>query len=110
MATIGPPTTCDFLAPDTVTVSPSPLDPQRSDSLAHTVARSTPQAWLFVAPGQQAAAGVAFSNPEPGPGGYSQTAFTGYLATHGDGYRVVRLGVLDAVIPDHPVHHLPPLG
>ena len=100
----------DFLAPDTVTISPTPLDPRRSDSLARTVARSTPQAWLFFAPGHEAAAGVTFSNPEPGPGGYSQAAFTGYLALHGDGYRVVRLGVLDAVIPDHPVRHLPPLG
>ncbi len=100
----------DFLAPDTVTISPTPLDPRRSDSLARTVARSTPQAWLFFAPGHELAAGVTFSNPEPGPGGYSQAAFTGYLALHGDGYRVVRLGVLDAVIPDHPVRHLPPLG
>ena len=27
-----------------------------------------------------------------------------------DGYRVIRLGVLDAVIPAHPVRHLPPVG
>lgn len=100
----------DFLAPHTVVISPSPLDPRRSDSLARTVARSTPQAWLFFAPGDELAAAATFSNPDPGPGGYSQAAFTGYLTAHGNRYRVIRLGVLDAVIPHHPVRHLPPLG
>ena len=100
----------DFLAPHTVTVSPSPLDVQRSTSIARTVRRGTPQAWLFFAPGQEAAAGAAFSNPEPGPGGYTESAFTAYLSAQGIGYRVVHLGILDAVLPDRPVTHLPPLG
>ena len=100
----------DFLAPHTVTVSPSPLDVQRSASLARSVRHGTPQAWLFFAPGSEALAGAAFSNPEPGPGGYSEGAFTAYLTAHGDAYRVVHLGILDAVLPQHPVRHLPPLG
>ena len=100
----------DFLGPDTVTISPSPLDLRRSGRLARTVARSTPQAWLFFAPADEAAAAVTFSNPDPGPGGYSQPAFTAYLTAHGTSYQVVHLGVLNAVIPHHPVRHLPPLG
>jgi hypothetical protein len=102
--------TLDFLAPDGVTISPSPLDPQRSVGLAHAVADSRAPAWLFFAPGQGEAAGDAFSNPEPGPGGYTEDAFIAYLTAHGDGYRVVRLGILDAVVPDHAIHHVPPLG
>ncbi len=100
----------DFLAPHTVTVSPSPMDVQRSASLARRVRAGTPQAWLFFAPGREAAAGAAFSNPEPGPGGYSESAFTAYLTAHGNAYRVVHLGILDAVVPRHPVRGLPPLG
>ena len=100
----------DFLAPHTVTVSPSPLDVQRSASLARSVRNATPQTWLFFTPGREAAAGAAFSNPEPGPGGYTQSAFTAYLSAHGNAYRVVHLGILDAVVPRHPVHDLPPLG
>jgi len=100
----------DFLAPHTVTVSPSPLDVQRSTSLARSVREGTPQTWLFFAPGREAVAGAAFSNPELGPGGYSESAFTAYLTAHGNGYRVVHLGILDAVIPDHPVRHLPAPG
>ena len=100
----------DFLAPHTVTISPSPLDVQRSQSLARAVRRGSPQAWLFFAPGHEADAGAAFANPEPGPGGYSEGAFTAYLTAHGNGYRLVHLGILDAVIPRHRVRTLPPLG
>jgi hypothetical protein len=89
-------------------VSPSPLDFQRSATLARIVARATPQAWLFFAPGHRAAAKAAFSNPEPGPGYYTQTLFCDYLTAQHVGYRVVKLGVLDAVIPDRPVRHVPP--
>jgi hypothetical protein len=97
----------DFLGPRTVAVSPSPLDDQRSIALARVVADSTPQAWLFFAPGHAAEAAAAFSNPEPGPDNYSQPAFTAYLTSRGIGYRVVHLGLLNAVVPDRPVRHLP---
>jgi hypothetical protein len=102
--------TLDFLAPTTVTVSPSPLDVRRSAALAHAVARSPRPAWLFFAPGDEAVAAGAFSNPQPGPGGYTQARFIAYLTAHGDRYRVIPLGVLNAVVPDQAVHHLPPLG
>jgi hypothetical protein len=100
--------TLDFLAPDALTVSPSPLDVQRSTDLARAVARSPRPAWLFFAPGSDVAAANAFSNPQPGPGGYTQATFIAYLTAHGDPYRVIPLGVLDAVVPDHAVHQLPP--
>ena len=90
--------------------SSSPLDDQRSSALAHTVARDDRPAWLFFAPGPETAAANASSNPDPGPGGYSQGAFTAYLTAHRVGYRIVHLGVLDAVIPQHRIRHLPPLG
>jgi hypothetical protein len=102
--------TLDFLAPPGVVISPSPLDPQRAPGLAHSVARSPDPAWLFFAPGHEAAAGAAFANPDPGPGGYSQAVFVGYLNAHGDGSRVIHLGVLNAVVPDRAIGRLPPLG
>jgi hypothetical protein len=102
--------TLDFLGPHAVTVSPSPLDPRRSVPLARAVAGSRAPAWLFFAPEQEAEAASAFSNPEPGPGGYTEGAFIAYLKAQNDGYRVIRLGVLDAVVPNHVVHHLPALG
>jgi hypothetical protein len=98
----------DFLAPHSVTVSPSPLDVQRSAGLARAVRRGSPQAWLFFAPGREAEARAAFSNPEPGPGGYSEGAFTTYLTARRNRFRVVHLGILDAVVPEHPVRRLPP--
>jgi hypothetical protein len=102
--------TLDFLAPGAVSVTPSPLDQQRSAALAGTVRQAARPAWLFFAPTQIAAAGSAFSNPEPGPGGYTQAAFIDYLKMRHVAYGVVDLGVLNAVIPDRPVRHLPPLG
>ncbi len=101
----------DFLAPHTVTVSPSPLDVQRSASLARSVRQGTPQAWLFFAPGREAAAGAAFSNPNPGPGGYSEVAFTAYLTAHGERLPGGAPGrPRRGASPSVPVHHLPPLG
>ena len=48
--------------------------------------------------------------PNPVRGDIAKPPSPPYLTSHGDGYRVVHLGVLDAVIPQHPVRHLPPLG
>ena len=84
-------------------VSPSPLDPVRSKSIARAVAGARQPAWLFFAPGKEAAAGAAFSNPETGPGNYSESAFVSMLTREGNGYRLIHLGVLDAVVPDRPV-------
>jgi hypothetical protein len=99
----------DLLAPPEVTVSPSALDDQRSAALARTVRRAKQPAWLFFSPDQLPAAAAAFSNAEPGPGGYTEVQFTDYLSAHHLAYRVVPLGVLTAVIPDQPLHDLPPL-
>jgi len=100
----------DFLAPPGMVVSPSPLDPRRDPGLARAVAADPDPAWLFFAPGREGAAGAAFANPDPGPGGYSQAVFVAYLNAHGDGFRIVRLGVLDAVVPDHAIGPPPKLG
>jgi len=89
----------DFLAPDDVTVSPSPLDVNRVPALFRAVTASKRAAWLFFAPGQIAQAAAAFSNPQPGPGVYSEQTFTAFLRAHRDAYHVVHLGVLDAVVP-----------
>jgi hypothetical protein len=103
--------TLDFLAPHAVTISPSPLDLQRSTQVAAAVRKAKQPAWLFFSPHQVLAASVAFSNPEPGPGGYTEAGFLRLLALHGITYRIVPLGVLTAVIPTTPLHlHLPHTG
>jgi len=95
----------DFLDPG-LSVSPTPLDPVRSSSLAEAVARSPHPAWLFSAPSHLDGANRAFGD-EQGPGAYSELAFTDYLDHQGVPYRVVHLGILDAVIPDRTVHPPP---
>jgi len=89
----------DFLAPGRVEVSPSPLDYDRWPAMAATVAAARDPAWLFFAPGRTAAAAQAFSNPEVGPGPYTEAGFEALLDAQHVGYRVVHLGVLDAVVP-----------
>src|SRR6185437_2816663 len=90
----------DFLAPTRLSVSPSPVDVDRWPALAAQVAAAPQQAWLFFAPGQEAAAMQAIGgNTEPGPGGFTEPRFVGLLEADHVPYRVVHLGVLDAVIP-----------
>jgi hypothetical protein len=96
----------DFLSGGSPTVSPSPLDVNRSTAISSAVASSKNPAWLFFAPNQQAQASTVFDNPQPGPGPYTEQTFEAYLTKLGIPYKVVRLGVLDAVIPQRP---LPPL-
>ena len=81
-------------------VSPSALDVNRSASIADQVRSSKDPAWLFFAPGQAAAA-AAFSNPQPGPGPYTEASFEALLRRRGVPFEVVKLGVLDAVVPAH---------
>jgi hypothetical protein len=96
--------TLDLLAPNAVTASPTRLDDQRSAALAREVAHAESPAWLFFAPGQQAADEAAFANPEPGPGNWTQKDFTNYLTGSHIRYFLVHLGILDAVVPAHRVH------
>ncbi len=98
----------DFLAPGRVAVSPSPADFDRWPVLAARVAASPRPAWLFFAPGESAQAAQVFANPSPGPGGYTQAAFEALLHAQGVPYRVVHLGVLDAVLPAGKVTFPPP--
>ena len=96
----------DFLSGGSPTVSPSPLDVNRSTAISSAVASTKNPAWLFFAPNQTAEATTVFGNPQPGPGPYTEQTFEAYLKKLGIPYKVVRLGVLDAVIPERP---LPPL-
>ena len=89
----------DFLSGGSPAVSPSRLDTVRSTGLAHEVASAPDPAWLFFAPGQESTAAVVFGNPQPGPGPYTEQTFEGRLRASGIAYTVVKLGVLDAVVP-----------
>jgi hypothetical protein len=89
----------DFLGHGRPVVSPSVLDVNRSATIAAQVGSSKDPAWLFFAPGQPAAA--AFSNPQPGPGPYTEASFEALLRQRGIPFGVVKLGVLDAVLPAH---------
>jgi hypothetical protein len=93
----------DFLAPGRVVVTPSSLDFNRWAATANEVARAKRPSWLFFPPARIAAATVAFSNPQVGPGSYSEQAFLALLKRMGIGYHVVHLGILDAVTPDRAV-------
>jgi hypothetical protein len=89
----------DFLSRGEPLVSPSVLDVDRSTSIAAGVASSADPAWLFFAPGETTQAATEFLNPQPGPGPYTEQTFEERLNQLGISYRVVKLGILDAVIP-----------
>jgi hypothetical protein len=89
----------DFVGHGQPVVSPSVLDVNRSGAIAAQVRSSRDPAWLFFAPGQ--AAEVAFSNPQPGPGPYTEASFEALLRQRGIPFKVVKLGVLDAIVPAH---------
>jgi hypothetical protein len=92
----------DYLDPG-VTVTPSPLlDVNRSQSLLDAVRRSPRPAWLFLSPSHLAEAEPVLG-AQQGPGPYTESSFLAMLATRGIHARVVPLGILDAVIPDHKV-------
>jgi hypothetical protein len=93
----------DFLAPDEVEVSPSTKDVIRFPAVFTQVAHSRRPAWLFYAPSEVAHASAVFQNPELGPGEYSEAAFVALLRSEHVSYRLVHLGVLDAVLPSRPV-------
>jgi hypothetical protein len=93
----------DALDPDGVVVTPSHLDVVRWPEAAAAVRSSPDPAYLFSAPGHLHAATQAFANAETGPGNFNQKQFTGLLEAQGVPFRVVHLGVLDAVVPAHRV-------
>lgn len=93
----------DFVDPDGVVVSPSPLDVVRWPAEAAAVRSAPDPAWLFFAPDRLAEATQAFSNTEQGPGNYTEAQFEALLTGRDVPYRVVHLGVLDAVVPAHAV-------
>jgi hypothetical protein len=56
-------------------------------------------AWLFVHPGSLSAAQHAFPRARIGPDNYSEAAFSEALTKLGISYQIIRLGVLDAMLP-----------
>jgi hypothetical protein len=93
----------DFLSGGSPVVSPSPLDVTRSTAIAGQVASAKQPAWLFFAPNETAQAATVFLNPQPGPGPYTESTFEAHLGQLGVPFKVVHLGVLDAVIPERPL-------
>lgn len=93
----------DFLSGGHPLVSPSVLDVTRSADLAAGVADSADPAWLFFVPGRTAEAASEFDNPQPGPGPYTEQTFEARLRQRGIPFRVVHLGILDAVVPQRRV-------
>ena len=89
----------DYLSGGRPLVSPSLLDVSRSAGMRAAVTTSKDPAWLFFAPSETAQATEEFANPQPGPGTYTEETFEARLTQLGIPYRVVRLGILDAVVP-----------
>jgi hypothetical protein len=90
----------DFLSGGNPAISPSPLDVVRSTALARQVASARDPAWLFFAPDDVAQAAAVFGNPQQGPGPYTEQTFEAHLDALGIPYTVVKLGIMDAVVPD----------
>ncbi len=95
--------TLDYLSGGKLLVTPSAEDYVRDVPLLRTVDLSPQPAWLFVAPGSADQAYAAFDNGQPGPGGWSEAQFEHLLESQGVTWRVIHLGVLDAVIPSKKV-------
>jgi hypothetical protein len=89
----------DFLSGGSPAISPSRLDTVRSTGLAAEVASAKDPAWLFFPPQETSRAAAVFGNPQPGPGSYTEQTFEAHLEALGIGYKVVQLGILDAVVP-----------
>jgi hypothetical protein len=89
----------DFLSGGSPAISPSRLDTVRSTGLAAEVAAAKDPAWLFFPPHGASRAAAVFGNPQPGPGSYTEQTFEAHLEALGIGYKVVQLGILDAVVP-----------
>ena len=76
------------------------LDVSRAAAIAARVGASSDPAWLFFTPVKAGVrGGLEFHNPQPGPGPYTEQTFEARLLQLGVSYPVVRLGVLDAVMP-----------
>lgn len=65
----------------------------------HRVHRAPEAAWLFYHPASTAQAEGTFGSTPPGPYGYPESLFLSRLKGLGVRYRIVRAGVLDAVLP-----------
>jgi hypothetical protein len=92
----------DFLSQNRLTITPIGRDVIRSASIEDEVLASKHPAWLFVPPYEADRDASQFSAPALtiGPDGVAQAAFLGTLHRLGVPYRIVRTGLLNAVVPD----------
>lgn len=95
----------DFLGNLSIKVATFGNDVDRWSSLNKLVTNDPHQAWLFVPPKEIHFGYQQFAQTQSiqGPDGESQSAFEGYLKQHGISYRVIKAGILNAVIPMKPV-------
>ncbi len=95
----------DFLSQSRLTFTPIGQDVIRSGSIEDAVLTSRDPAWLFVPP-DEADRGVSqFSAPALtiGPDGVPQSSFEARLHYLRVRYRIIRTGLLNAVMPERPV-------
>jgi hypothetical protein len=88
-----------------MTITPAPGDVDRSAAIDRVVERAREQAWLFV-PSEEIPAGYVQFSPTAviaGPGAVTEPAFIAALDHLGVAHRMVRAGLLDAVVPARPV-------
>ncbi len=88
----------DFSADGHLALATVPPDIDPWPPYARAVQRTANAAWLFVPPAQ-AAEGMFEFGSVTGPSGYDERAFEGMLEAHRIAYRVVKAGLLQAVIP-----------
>jgi hypothetical protein len=89
----------DVLDGEEIPVSPLPPDVVRDLGLERRVRGHRPVV-LFFAPSALGAAAYDFSNPQPGPGSSDEASFVSHLRAANVRYRILHLGVLDAVVLD----------
>lgn len=95
----------DFLSRSRLTITSIGRDVVRSAAIEDDVLHSKHPAWLFVPPGETDRGASQFSAPvlTIGPDGVPESSFVATLQYLHVRYRVIRTGVLNAVVPDRAV-------
>ena len=95
----------DFLSQNRLTITPIGQDVIRSAAIENDVLASKRPAWLFVPPNEANRGASQFSAPllTIGPDGVPQSSFVATLDHLNVRYRVIRTGLLNAVVPDRTV-------
>jgi hypothetical protein len=89
----------DVLDGEQIPVTPESPDVVRDKAL-EARAQTRDPVWLVFAPSKTAQASYDFSNPQPGPASYDEQSVVAMLRREHTGFRILHLGVLDAVVID----------